>query len=185
MKSIKILSLIVVIPLLILSCSKDKGTDNHTKGVLIIRDTEYALIGGNIYYEGQHGAEQGYIFYIVMYSSGINLETEKGTGHMVSVEMYSETNDDVKNGTYSFDNETGAIGTFDGLISLDFNTETWAYSASYRPTSGTIMISKSGVEYEMTMDVKVNEYDDTDDLIDSDVEISCHYQGKLTRKNFE
>ena len=186
MKSIKILSLIIVIPLLIISCSKDNDDlDNNKNGVLIIHGTEYVLIGGNIYYEGQHGAEHGYIFYCNLYSSGINLETEKGTGHMVAMEMYSETNDDIKTGTYSFDDETGALGTFHGSIFLDYNTETWTFSAAYKPTSGTIIISKSDGEYEVTIDVKADEYSDTDDLIDSDVIISCHYKGKLTQKYFE
>ncbi len=184
MKSIKIISSVIVIALLIISCSKDDDAENN-KGLIIIQNTEYELIGGNIYYEGQHAADQGYIFYIVLYSSGINLETEKGTGHMVAMEMYSETEDDIKAGTYTFDDETGKVGTFHGSIYLDYNTETWAYSAAYMTKSGTIIISKSGDRYEMTIDVSADEYNDAEDLIMSDVKISCHYKGKLTQKYFE
>jgi hypothetical protein len=178
--------LVIAMPLFILSCSEDNDdTKNIEKGALVIDGIEYALTGGNIQYEGQISDSVGHIFGIYLHTSGLDLETLKGTGHLVILQMITETDDVVKNGIYSKDMMSGEIGWFQGFIIMDFDIENpGTSSVSYQVTSGTINIDKSEEVYELNLDAIAQEYGHNRDVNSENVKINCSYKGNLMQVSF-
>lgn len=177
----KISLLVIALSILIVSCSKDNDDINNIEnGLLIIDGIEYALTGGYIQYEGQISDSEGHIFGVYLHTSGINLEAKKGTGHLVILQLITETDDDVKTGTYSKDVAAGEAGWFQGFIIMDFDIENPGTSSiSYEVNSGIIDIDKSGEVYELNLDAKAYEYWPNYDVRNEDLIINCSYTGNL------
>jgi hypothetical protein len=172
---------VIAMPLFFLLCSEDNNDINNIEnGLLIIDGIEYALTGGYIQYEGQISESEGHIFGIYLHTSGIDLETLKGTGHLVILQLITETDDDVKTGTYSKDVAAGEVGWFQSFIIMDFEIENpGTSSVSYEVNSGIIDIDKSGEVYKLNLDAKAYEYWPNYNVRNEDLIINCSYKGNL------
>lgn len=189
MKTLNPLKILFLILIVVMSCSKDDNNIDDViipsvKGILTIKGVEYELVNGIIHDRGKQGSLSVYNFDIDLLSSGLDPITQKGIGTIVAMEMFTETADDLKEGTYILDtNETYSAGTFGGNILLGYNAETDESTNWFIPTSGIIVFSKSGSAYDFIMDFEADEITLNDDwdiiIIDSNVVISCNYNGSL------
>lgn len=187
MKISNLFTVLFVFSLFIMSCEKDDNGNvisESSEGILTIAGVEFDLIGGVIYDRGQHADDQGFNFDIDLYSLGVNPVTETGSGHVVAMEIFTETQDDIKAGTYIHDvDNTYPAGTFCGniLIGIDIDADT--VSSWFITTSGTIEVARTESKYNFNMNLEADEYDVTSDWefvkIDSNVVISCSYKGNL------
>ena len=192
MKTINLIKVLLIIPLIILACSKDDNENIESptsKGTLTIHGIEYELTQG-IIYKRTEKVGPVYNFDVDLFSSGMNVETETGSGQLVAMEMFTDTPSDLKTGAYTHDsNGTYPAGTFGGNILVGYNIETENISTWYITTSGTIVSARSGSMYEFTMDIKADEFEVSEELgfvkVDSNVVITCYYKGNLTKKDFK
>ena len=184
MKTVKIIILIFLTSLFTTECSKDDNDATETgigTGTLTIKGAEYELVQGTIY-KNMERISSPYNFDIDLVTATIN-----GTLHLVALEMYTATEDDLQPGTYNYGtNETFPAGTFSGIICIDMNIVTEESSYGYITKSGTVLVNKSDSEYELTMDLIADkyEYDSVEEdfvVTESDVEILCYYKGSLKK----
>lgn len=185
MKTVKIIILIFLTSLFITECSKDDNDTTETgigTGTLTIKGVKYELVKGTIY-KNMERISSPYNFDIDLVTS----TTINQTLHLVALEMFTATNDDLQLGTYNCDtNETFPAGTFCGIICIDMNIVTEESSYGYMIKSGTVLVSKSDSEYELTMDLNGDKYEydpGVEDFVmtESDVEITCYYKGSLKK----
>ncbi len=175
----------LLLSILFASCERNpENGDENKKGTLTVYNTKFSLVGGNIYLIDQPGIFTDSIFEIEMYSSGIDLEAYEGTGHLVNIYFKSRTSDNVLDGTYDFAGSMTVEGSFDCQIYLDYNLETADYYSWYLPESGTLILTKTDSIYELTMNIKAEEYIPVLDSINLGVSIRCQYEGTLAEKDF-
>jgi hypothetical protein len=189
MKTIKIIFLIFLTSILITECSKDENDGVETgkgTGNLTIKGIVYEMAEG-IVYKNTESAGPPYNFDIDLISSPTNDGIGAETCHLVAMEMYTASKDDLQAGTYSYDEDgTSHAGTFSGLIAIDINKETEESSYFYVIKSGTVLVNRSDAGYEITIDVVTDKYEyeiGEDDFVitESDVEIACYYKGSLKK----
>ncbi|MGE0076313.1 MAG: hypothetical protein AB7S48_00485 [Bacteroidales bacterium] len=190
MKTVKIITLIFFTSLLFAGCSKDDSDVDETgkgTGTLTIKGVEYEMAEG-ILYTNTESVGPPYNFDIDLKTSPTNSGIGEEKYHLVLIEMYTSTKDDLQSGTYNFDTyETSHAGTFGGLIFMDFNKDE-DFSYFYIIKSGTILVNKPEAGYEITIDVTADryEYDSVEDdfiIKESDVSITCYYIGGLKKSS--
>ena len=166
-----------------MSCSDDDDFENT--GTLTIDGTVYELSQGIIYYRGTSEG-RGCNFDIDLLSSDIDIESETGTGQIVALEMFTETTDNLKDGSYTVPpDETFPAGTFCGIIVTGFDAETEEGSVFYIIKSGSSIVAKSGNLYEFTINVLADQLDEyLDNTVATNVPISCYYKGTLNKRDF-
>jgi hypothetical protein len=169
MKTIKIIFLIFLTSILITECSKDENDGVETgkgTGNLTIKGIVYEMAEG-IVYKNTESAGPPYNFDIDLISSPTNDGIGAETCHLVAMEMYTASKDDL-------------------LIAIDINKETEESSYFYVIKSGTVLVNRSDAGYEITIDVVTDKYEyeiGEDDFVitESDVEIACYYKGSLKK----
>jgi len=194
MKTTKLIILLTIIPLALITCSKDedKRPDPTHECYFFADNTEYELNKGMIDFIGLSQNGKGFEFNIALYSSGIQNDstTFEGNGNFVFLWISSVTLHDIQPGIYTYDNSSepfcinGIARTFNGVFSMDFNTETWNGSALYVPTSGTIEVDTSENGYELTFDIIANNTTKSNQIIESGIKITGYYKGDLLQLNF-
>ena len=172
----------MILAILLVSCSEDNGSDVIEKGVLQIYGSKFSLVSGAIEKKEKPGGGQGFVYYIDLYSSGIDSVTGEGMGHVVSLDIYPESENGSIDGTYSMDTNSEADGLFGGLVYLDYNTESNEFYSVYLANTGTSIISESAGVYELTIDIQADEYIRPEDSTNYDVKVSCHYEGSLIQR---
>jgi hypothetical protein len=152
MKKINILLVICSIAVLFAmpGCSKDKS--DSTSGSLTIGSTSYSFSNGyvGLYDSNTHAYE------ILLTSSGLSYSssaaTFTGTGNIIYVDLYSTAVGTIT-GTYTYSAEdTAGISTFVTLgyvVNANYTTET--YESEGLVSDGTVTITQSGTEYEITI----------------------------------
>ena len=177
--------ILIVITLLLVSCAEDDGSDEIAKGVLQIYGSKFSLTSGAIEKKEKPGGGQGYVYYMDLYSSGIDSLSGVGMGHIVSMDIYPDSENGNIDGTYTMADNSEADGRFDGLIYLDYNTETADYYSVYILNSGTVVIAESAGVYELTMDIQADEYIQVEDSSNFDIKITCQYEGSLVQRSLK
>jgi hypothetical protein len=187
MQTIKIIILIFLTSLLITECSKIDNDGVETgkgTGTLTIKGIEYELVQGTIY-KNTERVSSPYNFDIDLVTAALYPGTD--IVNFVALEMYTAKEDDLQPGTYNHDtDETYPAGTFSGGIGIDFNKETEKSSYFYLTKSGTVLVNRSDSEYEITIDVITDKYEDETGeydfvITESDIEITCYYKGSLKK----
>jgi hypothetical protein len=166
MKKINILFVICSIAVLFAmpGCSKDKSDSSSQS--LTIGSTSYSFSNG---YVGLYDSYD-HLYEIVLTSSGISYSSSDaaytGTGNVIYVDFYSTAVGTIT-GTYTYSAEdTAGIGTFvDFGYILNYNISAETYDSHGSVTDGTVTITKSGSEYEISI---------------SSTKISGTYKGTLT-----
>ena len=146
MKSLTSYLLLALFVLSFASCEKEEPESNHFEYELI----KYEIDEGMIESYGKLNPDAtGYNFDVTLYSTGIVFNpgdgSFTGSGNIVILEMFSESKDELKAGTYTFDNlgsmdpYTFDIGRFGLFVNMDEQTGTIILA-----NSGTIKVSQSG-----------------------------------------
>ena len=156
MRELRFSLLLITLPLFFINCSKNENGDFNpdlTNNVFYINDNdnEFLLADGYVaYFRGEHAFEN-FQFSIILYSSGIIFDTSyyfdegfKGNGNIIGIDIYADTWDGLKPGTYSTDFEDGEPGIEDIECYLNFNTETQEASHYYYFSSATMILQKEG-----------------------------------------
>jgi hypothetical protein len=181
MKLVKgLLILLLAAPILFVSCSDDDDDDDNGKtNEFTLDGTDYGLNSGIIENYGQWSDDEDYNFDVTLLGSGLTYDATEdeftGTGSAIYFEMYSASMDDLQAGTYNYDaDETGAGGTFDiGMIVIDYDSSTELGTYNYC-TAGTVVVAKSGSDYEFTITLTMNGNT-----------VTGYYKGALTELDFE
>ena len=181
MKLVKgLLILLLAAPILFVSCSDDDDDDDNGKTNEFTYDgTDYGLTSGIIEYYGQWGDEDGYNFDVTLLTSGLSYDATEdeivGSGSGLYFEMFSSSESDLVAGTYTFDaDESAAANTFDigqVVIGYDETTDTGDF---YYATAGTVVVAKSGSDYELTITLTVGGNT-----------VNGYYKGALTQVDYE
>ncbi len=166
----KLLTGLILASSLLMSCDKkddgDKNDDANkvTKNFLKVGDIEYNLSAGIL---ENYGADDdtswyyGYSTDLLLHSEGLIVETDEeneyslvGKGHGIYFEMYSTTGNTLDNVKYAFtSDEPCSIGTFGyGAYVINYDSEVDESGDQAEFASGTVIISKSGSEYSVTID---------------------------------
>ena len=186
MKKFRFLILLIILPLFIISCSKDENGDiirDLTKNVFYIGNNEYLLANGHFIYVWKRWYP--YEVLISLYSSGFDIIDGlnlTGTGDVFNITINAADTSGVLNqGTYSTDFDEEEEWFLDEIeCYININSETMEASHGYIMTSGTMLLEKEGNEYEITINGLGGEYTlDSGELIESGIEMVAHYKGTL------
>ncbi len=184
MKKFRFLILLIIIPLFIISCSKDENGDINrdlTKNVFYIGNNEYLLANGNFAYVWKR--YYPYEVLIVLYTSGIsniNGLNFTGTGDVFNITINAADTSGVLNqGTYSTDFDEEKEWFLEIECYINANAETMEVSYGYIMTSGTMLLEKEENEYEITINGLGDKINDDGQLIESGIEMVAHYKGTL------
>lgn len=181
MKKFKWLLLLAafVTPLFFVSCSDDDDDNGngHADGNHFTYDgNTYELSQGLLVYYGQWDGE-GFNFDVDLYSEGIVFpddeeEWASGSGYNIYFELFSPDADDLKPGTYEFDEEgTQDPFTFnwaDFSIDLNFDDQSGTFIDII---GGTVEVAKSGSNYILTIEV----------IAEDNKPVTGYYNGPLMR----
>jgi len=191
MKTYRNLLLIFLFPLLFISCSDDDKDNNESTGTgtLTVDGISYELSQGIIYNRERWESNQGYNFDVDLLSSDFNmdnLENPTGIGHMVALEMFCESTDNLNGGSYIVDTtDVFPAGTFCGIIVTNFDAHTEEGGTFYIISTGNSVVVRSGDSYEFTINVLAIQLDEyLEDEGATDVPISCYYKGTLKKDGF-
>jgi hypothetical protein len=130
---------------------------------------------------------------IQLFSSGLGHDTSEhsngayeGIGDIISMEITTDSWAGPEPGTYSTDSADGEPGFMEAEIALNFDAETFEASRVYELSSGTMILQKTGNEYEFTINGKCKEYDQVEDgkVIKEGINMALHYKGSLPEYNF-
>jgi len=181
----RLIKYLILGAVLFASCERnDENGDKNRKGTLTVYNSEFSLAGGNIYLYDQPGIFRDSIFEIELYSSGLDLEAQEGTGQLVNIYFSSHTSDNILEGNYDVSGGEAADGSFDCQVFLDHNLETFDFYTEYVPTSGSVILSVTDSIYEITMDIQAEEYFGLVDSMNTGVRVRCQYEGTLFQKDF-
>ena len=109
---IKLVTGVLLVSTLLISCNKDDDNKTGTKNYLKIGDTEYDLSAGileNYGIDNDNSWYYGYNTNITLYSEGLSLQKDEegdwdliGKGHGISFEMFSTAGNSLDNEDYVF-----------------------------------------------------------------------------------
>lgn len=196
MRPIRFLLLLIILPLLIMTCSKKEDEEfvpDLTKNAFYINSNEYLLSDGLVANSGGEGLQESYDYQIILFSSGISFDTSysfdeglNGIGNAISIEITTDLWDGPQPGTYSTDNEEGEQKIEDLMCVLNFNTGTWGASNMYYFPSAAMSLRKEGDEYEITINAIGVEFniEDDDEIINDNIQMAAHYKGILPECDF-
>lgn len=197
MRVFKFLIQLIILSLLITTCSKDENEvivpDFSKNAFYINNNNEYILVDGLIANSGGEGFQGNYDYQIVLFSSGISFDTSysfdegfDGVGDAISIEITTDSWEGPKSGIYSTDNEEGKQKIEDIMCFINFHTENWLSSNLYYFPSATMELQKERDEYEITINasgIELNVYDD-DEILNDNIQIIAHYKGVLSECDF-
>lgn len=182
MKTIKLLTSLLLGTMLFAGCGGDDDSDSESGNYFKINGKTYELKVGYLQNWGMDADYyDGYNVDLLLVSDGITFDAENeefsGTGDGIYFEMYSSMSNQLPAGSYTYSStEPNSTSTFDyGEYYVDFNTSTYDYTSYGFFNSGTITVSKSGSTYEISFTCTSSEGQ------------SCtgYFKGQLTVLNFE
>jgi hypothetical protein len=172
----KLLLILLIAPIMFSACKKDEE-DNRTNG-FTIGETEYELDNGTAVYFGVTVENGDINFDVYLFSSEIDYNSTTGVGERIYFELFSETAEDIKSGTYTFNaNQSGTAGTFGSgikdIITVDYDILRDS-GTSYNVNGGTLIVSVSGNTY--TFDFSLQ--------LEDNSTVTGYYKGELTKIDF-
>ena len=152
--SLSKLILLLFLTLAVFSCKKDDPVLNYFKYELI----KYEVDEGGIEYYGKlDPSDPGYNYDVSLFSTGIIFDplagTFSGTGNIIVLQMYSDSENLLSPGTYTFNADgsrtpfTFDIGRFGLFVNMDDQTGTIILV-----NSGTIVIRKTDDKWTFDFD---------------------------------
>jgi len=156
----KIAVLLLMFSIVFVACKKD----TVKKSQIVYDGSEYELSKGYIEYYGlENVSPNSYYYDLLLVSPEVTIDYTQGlasgVGHGIVIELYSSSQNDIVPGTYTFDAlDTYNANTFNyGGILLDFDFANIYNKATtaLEITGGTIDVTKSGSEYEITCNCTV------------------------------
>jgi hypothetical protein len=186
MRAFRFLILLIILPLLITTCSKKEDAEfdpDLTKNAFYVNNNYgYLLADGLVANSGGAGLQESYDYNFILYSSGIShdpgslfYEGFTGVGDVISIEISTDSWDGPKPGTYSTDNEEGEQKIEDLMCFLNFDSETWEVSNMYYFSSATMNLQIEGDEYEITINATGGEFNEDDEIINDNIQMAAHY----------
>ncbi len=184
MKTFRFLILLIILSLLIISCSKDENGDINrdlTKNVFYIGNNEFLLANGNFFYVWKR--YYPYEIQIVLHTSGIGVidgPNYTGTGDVFNITINAaDTSGVLNHGIYSTDFDEEKEWFLEIECYINVNTETMEVSHGYIMISGTMLLEKEENEYEIDINGLCDKISDNGELIESGIEMVAHYKGTL------
>jgi len=135
----------------------DGNGDNS--GSVQVDGTTSALTQGLITYYGFYEGTELHNFDIYIATSGINPQTETGTGNVVYLELVTPTST-FSGGTFCFNSSGNFSGNAlaDARFFKSINAATQEMEALYVAQSGTVSVLKTAAGYDVTFNLTVREY---------------------------
>lgn len=160
------------------SCEKDED-DDETAGQALVDGNKATFDKGYLEYYGDYGND-GYNWDLTLLSSSINFDTETGNGDMIYFETFTSTAA-YNGGTFAYAN-TYAANTFDyAWIIINGNWGEGTADHYYVATGGSLNVTPSGNNYEITFNLTAQEYSlSTFAAIGDPVAVTGSYTGGLT-----
>ena len=180
-------TVIFLLSVTIVGCDEDD--ENTDKNFFKVGDTEYELVSGALENYGQDEGEDqdlvydGYNIDLTLCSKGVNITTDEegdmhctGEGQILYFEIFTTSGNALDNGEYIFDGTSPfPTGTFDvGLYLTDWDEDNEDHDW-IEFTTGILMVSKNGDEYEIT----ISGTDDNTNII------TGYYKGTLSYFNYD
>jgi hypothetical protein len=170
----KILTGILVLSLILVSCKKDKDKDT-VSNYFKVNETTYKMSEGILENWGTSESYEGYNLDLTLISDGISIDADdnwSGSGKAIYFEMYSTSSTYLPSGAYDYDDETSPSPTFSfdwsfyvlDLVLPDEGT-------MHEIISGTVTIVRDGSTYEITITGCEDGSGNT---------ITAHFSGTLT-----
>lgn len=177
MKTLRnIFLMLVLVPVVFSSCKKDDEDDK--KNAFTIGETEYAIDNGAAVYYGVTVEDGDYNFDIYLFTEEIDYYAETGTGNRIYFELFSETYEDIKSGTYTYDaSRSGKAGTFGegdkSMVALNYDV-LLDTGTLYQVTDGSLTINVSSLTYTIDFNLSLND----------GTTVEGHYKGELAKIDF-
>lgn len=146
MKKIKLLSfaLIAVLGLSISSCSSDDD-NGGTASEFNYQGTSYSLSSGIL---ESYGGTNPYNFDITLLSSGLMINSTgdiEGTGDLIYLEMWSDDQTTLKEGTYTYSSQSAADLTFtNATAAINCSAQTQNCETTLDLVGGSVELSRNG-----------------------------------------
>lgn len=181
--------LLLIIPLIFTSCSKDDNTEEDpppVQGEFTIDDVEYALHYGSISYWGEVD-DNVHLFGIMLHSSGIYVEWNEGyvgQGDAVGFFLLSENRDLPDPGSYSIipeEDDWLAGSAFGVTMYIDYGPGVGGDEGQqYLCTEGEVLFDKDDIEYEFTINTVADKINpSTGNITEEDIDISVNFKGTI------
>lgn len=142
------------------ACEKDDITnegESRGLGKIAYMGKEYSISIG--YYE-TYGVYEGiHNYQLYLYSEGVNIETETGTGNVIAI-YFSTFSAPLTSATIPYFSEVvDPVPTFEAEVVLDYNLETENGIRLSSFSDGELTIAKSSGESTYTVQFNLNLYD--------------------------
>jgi hypothetical protein len=179
-KTLQVFLVLFAFSALLAGCKKD--ADTGRKNLIEYDGKEYALSLGFMENYGKYYESEGYNIDLTLMSSGFKIheangeiDSVSGTGNAIYFEMFTTDSTELDSRIFTYDPEgTREAGTFDnGQVGINFNAQTQEGDI-YNIAQGTVTVSLSGTEYEITIACK--------DVSGKD--ITGYFKGKLKYYNY-
>jgi hypothetical protein len=171
---LSIILIVAIIVMISVSCKKDEA---DKKSQIVYDGTEYELSKGYLVNYDSQESSGSYYFSLTLGSSEVNLDnygSMSGIGNGIFFDLYSTSATDLVEGIYTFDKDTRNANTFNfGGVALNYDMSTLfnkSTSFAKRVISGTITVSKSETDYEISFE----------GTIEGGVAVTAYYKGLLT-----
>ena len=135
----------------------DGNGDNS--GSVQVDGTTSVLTQGLITYYGLYEGIQMHNFDIYIATSGINPQTETGTGNVVYLELVTPSST-FSGGTFTFNSSSNLTGNAltSGRFMRGLNVATEEMEALYMAEGGSVSVLKTAAGYDVTFNLTVREY---------------------------
>lgn len=137
----------------------DTDATGDNSGTVQVDGTTSVLTQGLITYYGLYEGIQMHNFDIYIATSGINPQTETGTGNVVYLELVTPSST-FSGGTFTFNSSSNLTGNAltSGRFMRGLNVATEEMEALYMAEGGSVSVLKTADGYDVTFNLTVREY---------------------------
>ena len=165
MKKISTTLLMCAAVLFMASCSSDDDSSSDDlrfgsgDGTVTVDGNTFDFDKGIVLEYGENDDNGTFNFDIELFSGNISANLEEGisgTGNYMYLELNSDQESALKNGTYTFGFDDTDLSLTDSEFYVDYNFGTDDFTEFYNVTGGTVDLTRSGSNYTVTFDLEVN-----------------------------
>lgn len=176
---------LIILPLVVIACSKDESNNEKIQGDMTIGDSTYYLSNGSMAY--LHEDPDGVFWHwVILHSSGIWYENNTGymgNGELISFILLSPNKQISESERFAITNnwDIGSPGFAVYVESyLGFEPDSDEVENFYIMKAGTISYTPGGEENKFTLTSIGNEVNfNTEEIIGNDIAINVYYLGSL------